>query len=156
MAQIISDVVHTVSDFLPIKRFAALFPAVASSPTVESLILPPAIDMSPFIRLAGLSGAAAISLGAYGSHVLRDDPSIEERRRTAFDTASRYHLIHSVALLASPSARFPLLTAGLFTTGMLLFCGPCYHYSITGIESTRKYTPIGGVTLIIAWLSFIL
>lgn len=127
--------------------------------------------MSPIIRLAGLSGAVAISLGAYGSHgnpspihlnltpffsVLRDNPSIEERRRTAFDTASRYHLIHSLALLAAPSARFPLVTAGLFTTGILLFCGPCYHYSISGAESTRKYTPIGGVTLIIAWLSFIL
>ncbi|PIC51519.1 hypothetical protein B9Z55_002045 [Caenorhabditis nigoni] len=156
MAQVITDVVNTITDFFPIKRFAALFPTVASSPTIEALLPQPAVDMSPFIRLAGLSGAVAISLGAYGSHVLRDDPSIEERRRTAFDTASRYHLIHSLALLSSPSARFPLATAGLFSVGILLFCGPCYHYSITGVESTRKYTPLGGVTLIIAWLSFIL
>ncbi|CAP23355.1 Protein CBG02213 [Caenorhabditis briggsae] len=156
MAQVITDVVNTVTDFFPIKRFAALFPTVASSPTIEALLPQPGVDMSPFIRLAGLSGAVAISLGAYGSHVLRDDPSIEERRRTAFDTASRYHLIHSLALLSSPSARFPLATAGLFSVGILLFCGPCYHYSITGVESTRKYTPLGGVTLIVAWLSFIL
>lgn len=156
MAQGITDFVNTVTDFLPVKRFAAFFPTVSTSPAVEALVSQPVVDMSPFIRLAGLSGAVAISLGAYGSHVLRDNPSIEERRRTAFDTASRYHLIHSLALLASPSARFPVLTAGLFTTGIILFCGPCYHYSITGVESTRKYTPIGGVTLIIAWLSFIL
>ncbi|CAB63338.2 Transmembrane protein 256 homolog [Caenorhabditis elegans] len=156
MSHIISDVVNTVSDFFPVKRFAALFPAVATSPTIESVISPPSVDMSPIIRLAGLSGAVAISLGAYGSHVLRDNPSIDERRRTAFDTASRYHLIHSLALLASPAARFPLVTAGLFTAGITLFCGPCYHYSISGVETTRKYTPIGGVTLIIAWLSFIL
>ncbi|CAL2029252.1 hypothetical protein CAEBREN_08145 [Caenorhabditis brenneri] len=156
MSQVITDVINTVTDLLPLKRFTALFPAVASTPAIESLIAPPPVDMSPFIRLAGLSGAVAISLGAYGSHVLRDNPAIDVRRRTAFDTASRYHLIHSLALLASPSARFPLLTAGLFTTGIILFCGPCYHYSISGVESTRKYTPIGGVTLIIAWLSFIL
>ncbi|CAI2301692.1 unnamed protein product [Caenorhabditis sp. 36 PRJEB53466] len=153
MAQnLVTDVANFVSDYLPLGK--VLNPRLQS----QSAIAPPVplVDMSPLIRLAGLSGAAAISLGAYGSHVLRDDPSIEERRRTAFDTASRYHLIHSLALLAAPSARFPLVTAGLFTSGIVLFCGPCYHYSITGAEGTRKYTPIGGVTLIIAWLSFIL
>uniref|UniRef100_A0A8R1EAD6 Transmembrane protein 256 homolog n=1 Tax=Caenorhabditis japonica TaxID=281687 RepID=A0A8R1EAD6_CAEJA len=154
MTQVLTDAVNTVTDCLPIvcKRLWSLYPSPSSPP----VIVAPVADMSPLIRLAGLSGAVAISLGAYGSHALRDDPKIEERRRTAFDTASRYHLIHSLALLATPSARFPLVTAGLFSTGIVLFCGPCYHYSITGSEITRKYTPIGGLTLIVAWLSFIL
>uniref|UniRef100_A0A1I7WG19 Transmembrane protein 144 n=1 Tax=Heterorhabditis bacteriophora TaxID=37862 RepID=A0A1I7WG19_HETBA len=53
------------------------------------------------------------------------------------------------------NARFPFLTSGLLITGIMLFCGPCYHFSITGNEVTRKLTPIGGIILIMGWLSFI-
>ena len=47
--------------------------------------------------------------------VIRDNPHMDPRRSKAFDTASRYHLIHSLAVLASPKAKYPLLTVGLFT-----------------------------------------
>ena len=41
-------------------------------------------------RLAGLSGAVAIGLGAYGAHVLAADKSdITEDRKKAFDVANR-------------------------------------------------------------------
>ncbi|CAI5438539.1 unnamed protein product [Caenorhabditis angaria] len=145
---LINSVVKTADHYVPLRKLN-----IWANPTQPQAQI---LDMSPVTRLAGLSGAIAISLGAYGSHVLRDNPEIESRRRMAFDTASRYHMIHSLALLAAHRARFPILTTGLLTTGIILFCGPCYHYSITGQEETRKFTPIGGVTLILAWLSFIL
>ncbi|WKX92721.1 hypothetical protein Q1695_010617 [Nippostrongylus brasiliensis] len=111
---------------------------------------------SHIIRLAGVSGALAVAVGAYGSHVIRDDESVDARRKKAFETGSRYHLIHTLALLAAPRARYPLLTCAIFVGGIVLFCGPCYHYSITAKENTRRYTPIGGVLFILGWLTFVL
>ncbi|KHN87641.1 Transmembrane protein [Toxocara canis] len=65
---------------------------------------------SLIIRLAGLSGAAAVSLGAYGAHGLRQKEGIDAKRIRSYDQGSRYHLLHSLALLGAPLARFPLLT----------------------------------------------
>lgn len=108
------------------------------------------------VRLAGFSGVLAISLGAYGAHVLRESGSTDERRVRAFETGNRYHLIHSVTLFLANKARFPWLTVSLLLGGMAVFSGSCYHYSITGKENLRKYAPIGGVMYILAWLSFLL
>ncbi|TKR92095.1 hypothetical protein L596_006811 [Steinernema carpocapsae] len=113
------------------------------------------VQMGPIIRLAGLSGAIAVGFGAYGSHAFRNQ-DIDERRKQAFETASRYHLLHSVALLGSTHARFPAITAGLFAAGIALFSGTIYHYSLTGKEDFRNLTPKGGICFILAWLSFLL
>ncbi|MFH4980047.1 hypothetical protein AB6A40_006756 [Gnathostoma spinigerum] len=107
------------------------------------------------IRIAGISGAMAVILGAYGAHSLRERSVIDERRLRAFDTANRYHLLHSIALLGAPQSRHPVITAALFVGGILIFSGTCYHYSLTGKEALRRFTPIGGVMFILAWLSFI-
>uniref|UniRef100_A0A7I4XZR0 Transmembrane protein 256 homolog n=1 Tax=Haemonchus contortus TaxID=6289 RepID=A0A7I4XZR0_HAECO len=112
--------------------------------------------MNKIVRIAGLSGAIAVAVGAYGAHVIRDDESIDVRRKKAFETGSRYHLIHTLALLAAPRARYPLVTSTVFLSGIVMFCGPCYHYSLTGKENTRRFTPIGGVLFILGWLTFML
>ncbi|KAK6050206.1 hypothetical protein COOONC_12288, partial [Cooperia oncophora] len=88
--------------------------------------------------------------------VIRDDDSIDLRRKKAFEVGSRYHLIHTLALLAAQRARYPLVTSAVFASGIIMFCGPCYHYSLTGQESTRRFTPIGGVLFILGWLTFML
>jgi len=98
----------------------------------------------------------AVGLGAYGAHVLREKAEISQNRKYAFETGNRYHLIHSVALLASPLSKRPTLTAALFLSGMVLFSGTCYHYGLTGKEDFRRFTPIGGLLLISAWLSIVL
>ena len=51
--------------------------------------------------------------------MIAEDQSIEFKRKRAFDAGSRYHLIHSLALLGAHKARFPTLTASLFTG---IFC----------------------------------
>lgn len=116
-------------------------------------VIAPDVELS-LIRLAGFSGALAISLGAYGAHAFREIS--DERRLRAFESGNRYHLLHSVALLCSLKAKHPLLTAGLFLGGITVFSGSCYHYSFTGKDVLRKYTPIGGVMYILAWLSLLL
>jgi uncharacterized membrane protein YgdD (TMEM256/DUF423 family) len=66
-----------------------------------------------FTRIAGLSGAAAIGLGAYGSHSLAAKAETTEEQRKAFEVANRYHLIHSVALLGVPMVSHPRVTGTL-------------------------------------------
>lgn len=87
---------------------------------------------NPFIRLAGLSGAAAVVLGAYGAHcmylnfkillnrmydtinnktvftflALMLKEGLEERKRI-YETANRYHFLHTLALFGVPLSRFP-------------------------------------------------
>jgi len=115
----------------------------------------PEMPVSSFVRIAGLSGALAVSLGAYGAHVIGQDPDKAQLRHT-FDTANKYHLIHSVALLAVPLARMPRLSGSLFVGGMLVFCGTTYYHALTENTQVRKFTPYGGIMLILAWLSLIL
>jgi len=108
-------------------------------------------------RIAGVSGAAAIALGAYGAHVLSvAKEGVTEEQRKAFEVANRYHLIHSVALLGLTMVRKPRLTGTLMIGGMLTFCGTCYYHAFTGDKQYRKLTPYGGMMLIAAWLSMVL
>ncbi len=37
--------------------------------------------------------------------------------------------------------------------GMTIFCGTIYYHALTEEKHLRKYTPYGGVLLILAWLS---
>ncbi|XP_055641840.1 transmembrane protein 256 homolog [Toxorhynchites rutilus septentrionalis] len=135
--------------------------ASKSASTVASEAMPPMwklLGSSRYVlRLAGISGAAAVMLGAYGAHhhfKVVDDK--ERDPKSIFETANRYHLLHSIVLLAAPLARRPRLTALLLTSGMALFCGTCYYISFTNDRRVSKFTPIGGFLLIFGWLSFIL
>ena len=116
-----------------------------------------ALTRSGVTRLAGLSGAAAVALGAYGAHVLSvSKEGVTEEQRKAFEVANRYHLIHSVALLGVPLVRKPSLTGFLMVGGIAVFCGTTYYHAFTGDRQFRQFTPYGGILLIAAWLSMIL
>ncbi|XP_058451796.1 transmembrane protein 256-like [Malaya genurostris] len=109
------------------------------------------------LKLAGISGAVAVMLGAYGAH--HRFAHIDEKERDPkiiFEMTNRYHFIHSLALLAAPLARKPVLTTILLSSGMALFCGTCYYISFTNDRRVAKLTPAGGFLLIFGWLSFIL
>ena len=106
-------------------------------------------------RLAGVSGAAAVGLGAYGAHGLQGkDPTWKH----IYDTASRYHLVHSAALLAAPHARRPHLAGALLSSGMALFCGTNYVVALQEDRTMNaaKAAPVGGLLLIAGWLAFAL
>lgn len=116
-------------------------------------------------RLAGLSGALAVAAGAAGAHALpkrhREMGLSEEDQKTyseIFQTASRYHMLHAVLLVAAPMARFPLATSGLLVSGKLLFVGSLYAIAAAGDRKidVAKAAPVGGGLLILGWLSFAL
>jgi len=110
-------------------------------------------ETSPWIRVAGLSGAVAVSMGAYGAHGLK---RVGEDQKAVFETANRYHMIHTLAMLAVPMVNRPNLVGSLLVIGTTIFSGTCYIHGITGDENIIRFTPYGGMTLICAWLAMII
>ncbi|KAI8124603.1 hypothetical protein FF38_11088 [Lucilia cuprina] len=110
-----------------------------------------------FVRLAGMSGATAVIMGAYGKHSLAKIYDIQEQleAKAVFETANRFHFLHSFALLAMPLARRPALTGSLMAAGCLLFCGPMYYRALTGDKTFIQVATCGGFCLIAAWASLI-
>jgi len=109
-----------------------------------------------WFQVAAVSGMLAVIAGAFGAHGLRG--KIEPDQLSAWATASQYHLIHSVALLAlavfaatsGKSVRWP---AALFVAGMTLFSGSIYLLVLTKMRWLGPVTPIGGLLLIAGWIS---
>lgn len=108
-----------------------------------------------YLRLAGIFGASAVILGAYGAHTLLAKEGNQHRKKV-FETASQYHFYHTVAILTAPLAKFPKLTAITMASGIIIFCGSCYYQSLTGDETPKKITPYGGSLLILSWLTLLL
>ena len=53
-----------IEEFIPSSEEVVTYISEESMPNFERFVL----QGSPFVRLAGLSGAAAVALGAYGAH----------------------------------------------------------------------------------------
>ena len=107
---------------------------------------------------AALLGALGVILGAFGAHGLQTRLSTEQLE--SWDTAVRYHLLHSVALLALAlfaieSGRSIQLPAWLFSLGILFFSGSIYLLVLTGQRWLGPVTPLGGLCLIAGWLSLV-
>lgn len=117
-----------------------------------SLKAHPAI-LHAFVRIAGLSGALAVCLGAYGFHVFRHKEGVTDELKLEFEIANKFHFFHSLALLAVPLVRKPIWTGILMLLGIFLFCGSSYYHCITGNEEIIQLTPYGGQVLIFAWIS---
>ncbi|XP_069775930.1 transmembrane protein 256 [Narcine bancroftii] len=108
-----------------------------------------------FGRVAGLSGALAVGLGAYGAHGYRRSDR-DDYLKELFETANKYHFLHSLALLGVPHCRKPLLAGTLLTSGMVMFCGSLYFQAITGDPTLTKAAPYGGTMLIVGWAAMAL
>ena len=112
-----------------------------------------------WIFVAAVSGALAVMAGAFGAHGLRARVSVEQLQ--AWTTASQYHLLHSVALLAlalyaAQSDRSIQWPAILFTVGIVLFSGSIYLLVLTPARWLGPVTPVGGLFLIAGWVSLLL
>ncbi|XP_032227457.1 transmembrane protein 256 homolog [Nematostella vectensis] len=115
-----------------------------------------AAGSSIFYRIAGVSGFVAVVAGAYGAHApqfMKQEGKIHQK---VMETGNLYHLIHTLGLLAVPFSNRPNLTGGLMCAGMVLFSGSCYLAAITQNRRNGLLAPIGGVTLMAAWLTLLL
>jgi uncharacterized membrane protein YgdD (TMEM256/DUF423 family) len=111
-----------------------------------------------WISVAAISGTVAVVLGAFGAHGLRGRVGAEQL--AAWTTATQYHLLHSVVLLALAlfaveTGRSMRLTGGLFTAGIVLFSGSIYLLVLTEQRWLGPVTPLGGLCLIAGWASLL-
>lgn len=118
--------------------------------------------MSKFFLISScLSGALAVSIGAFGAHALK--PTLQANGYlSTFETGVQYHFYHTLVLLLlgalSMKIETPLLNyAGYaFLVGIFIFSGSLYTLSITGIKWLGAITPIGGLGFIIGWVLLML
>jgi uncharacterized membrane protein YgdD (TMEM256/DUF423 family) len=109
-----------------------------------------------FFLLGALSAGIGVAAGAYGAHGL--ETILDNRLLAVFETAVRYQLYHSFALLAAAWAhtRWPGAAASaagwLFLAGIMLFSGSLYLLCLTGQGWLGAITPIGGASFLAGWL----
>jgi uncharacterized membrane protein YgdD (TMEM256/DUF423 family) len=114
-----------------------------------------------YIQLAGILGALAVGIGAFGAHGLQ--PILESHARIeTFETAVKYHFYHAIAILAiaiwlnvQPERQYLKRVIWSIFIGIIIFSGSLYILSLTGISWLGAITPIGGVAFIFGWLSLI-
>ena len=100
---------------------------------------------------AGLLGALAIALGAFGAHALRGRLALFPEASGWWQTATFYLLTHAVAIgaVAGRSA-WP---ARLWTFGAVIFSGTLYAMALGAPRWFGAITPIGGLLLIAGWVA---
>ena len=118
-----------------------------------------------FLKIAALTGALSVMLGAFAAHGLKNLLSAVNLQ--VFETAVRYQFYHVFALLAVGILykEFPgklMAWAGnLFVAGMILFSGSLYllcyvkHVAIP-LNWFGAITPFGGAAFIAGWVMLFL
>lgn len=113
------------------------------------------------MMLWAAAGAAnaflSVACGAFGAHALKR--RLDADRLAVFETGARYHMYHSLALVAvawlAASRGGSADTAGaLFLAGIALFCGSLYALALSGIRKLGAITPLGGLCFLLGWIDF--
>jgi uncharacterized membrane protein YgdD (TMEM256/DUF423 family) len=109
------------------------------------------------LAISALLGAAAVLLGAFGAHALRD--TLDERSLAIWRTAVEYQFWHVlaalvVALLAREGSSICLRIAAVaFVAGIVLFCGSLYALALGAPRMTGVVTPFGGIAFVVGWIA---
>jgi uncharacterized membrane protein YgdD (TMEM256/DUF423 family) len=109
------------------------------------------------LTTAALLGAAAVLLGAFGAHALRD--TLDEHALAIWHTAVEYQFWHvlatvAVALLARDGASTCLRIAAIaFVAGIVLFCGSLYALALGAPHLVGVLTPFGGIAFVVGWIA---
>lgn len=107
--------------------------------------------------MAGVLGALAVGLGAFGAHALKNVLETSGRIDT-YDTAVKYHFYHVLALLAvgllmeKYNSAYLAYSAWSFVAGIVIFSGSLYVLCLTGFSRLGAITPIGGLAFILGWV----
>jgi uncharacterized membrane protein YgdD (TMEM256/DUF423 family) len=109
-----------------------------------------------FLLIAAVLGFFGVALGAFGAHGLQARLEANGRTET-FETATRYHLIHAVAMMGMAWVanilpnRIVAWAGGLMTAGTVIFSGSLYLLAIFNIGMMGAVAPIGGAALLGGW-----
>ena len=117
------------------------------------------MNAKQILQLAGISGALAVGLGAFGAHSL-EALLIQNGRLDTFQTAVNYHFYHTLALLGigvlaivKPDWKGVTFSAWCMVLGILIFSGSLYVLSLSDITWLGAITPLGGLAFILGWSS---
>jgi len=110
-----------------------------------------------FFIFGSLFGGVAVALGAFGAHAL--ESRLNSDALSTYETAVRYQMYHSLALLGVAFAitrwqgsGLPTLAGWLFVAGIVLFSGSLYLLSVTDVRWLGAIAPLGGAAFIAGWL----
>lgn len=108
--------------------------------------------MDRWIKVTGLLGALAVVAGAFGAHILKD--KVAPTDLEIWKTGAQYQLVHCVAMLAVALAGDRAARClRWWLAGVIIFGGSLYLLVLTGQRWFGAITPIGGVCLIIGWVT---
>jgi uncharacterized membrane protein YgdD (TMEM256/DUF423 family) len=116
--------------------------------------------MRLWLILGAASAFLSVAAGAFGAHALRT--RLPPDMQTIFETGARYHMYHSLGLIAigllahlRPS---PLLNGAgwALVVGIVLFSGSLYALALSGVRVLGAITPLGGVGFLVGWVLFAL
>jgi uncharacterized membrane protein YgdD (TMEM256/DUF423 family) len=100
---------------------------------------------SILIRLAAISGAVAVTAGAFGAH------GATGKAVEWFKTGGEYELIHALAAIAA--VRLGIRPAAwLMLGGSSLFAATLYAMGLGAPLWLGAVTPLGGLAMILGWL----
>lgn len=109
------------------------------------------------LSFAALSGFAAVALGAFVAHGLKQHLSIESL--ATFRTGVDYQMYHAlallmVALLFTQQQTSWLKVSGIaFVVGSILFSGSLYALALGAPRILGIITPFGGLSFLIGWVA---
>ncbi|MDW3193092.1 MAG: DUF423 domain-containing protein [Cytophagales bacterium] len=109
-----------------------------------------------WFKIAAISGALAVVLGAFGAHALKASLEASGSLDT-YKTAVLYHFLHSLFILVisfSPfhSQKVISSISTLALVGIICFSGSLYGLTILKWTWFGPITPIGGLFFIAAWI----
>ena len=116
--------------------------------------------MRQWLILGATSAFLAVAAGAFGAHALR--ARLAPDLLNIFETGARYHMYHSLGLIAigllSQLRPSPLLNGAgwAMLVGILLFSGSLYALALSGVRVLGAITPLGGLGFLAGWGLFAL
>lgn len=112
--------------------------------------------MQLFVMLGSFNLLAAVALGAFGAHGLKNRVTVE--MLAVWQTAVLYHLVHGLGLVLVGVLIHLLPEAGLrpagwlLLSGIVLFSGSLYLMVLSDLRPLGMITPLGGVAFLAGWL----
>lgn len=118
--------------------------------------------MSKSLIIAGVLGVVGVVIGSYAAHGLegflqKQDLQAEVivKRLSQCDVAVRYHMMHTLAILAMGlsglKSRLVSTAVSFWLLGIALFSGGLYSMVFLGKTGHWAIVPSGGLCFIIGW-----
>ncbi|MGL1889204.1 MAG: DUF423 domain-containing protein [Reichenbachiella sp.] len=105
-------------------------------------------------------GLSSVILGAFGAHAFKAVLEASNRIEV-YNTGVKYLMFHAVVLLVIGFAtnidgkKWGVISGYMFIAGTILFSGSLFLICLLDISVIGIITPIGGVLLVIGWVSLL-